>query len=42
MRASISRYNPGEVNKVAPSRNRSPFDFNSYCTGEAEGAAALP
>lgn len=31
----------GEVNKVAPRRNSSPFDFNSYCTGEAEGAAAL-
>ena len=38
---SISGYNPSEVNKVTPRRNRSPFDLNSYCTGEAEGAAAL-
>lgn len=41
MRVSINRYNPGKVNKVAPSRSKSPFNFNSYCTGEEEGAAAL-
>lgn len=40
---SISGYKPGEVNKVAMRRNRSPSDFNSCCGGggEAEGAAAL-
>jgi len=38
---SISGYNLGEANKVAQRRNRSPFDFSSYCTGEAEDAAAF-